>query len=42
MILEYGKDLAEGIRRALDSNDLEFILCRTISEAKTMLRQTKT
>lgn len=39
MILEDDEDLAEGISLSLDSRDLEFILCRTVEEAKTMLQQ---
>lgn len=39
MILEDDEDLAEGISLSLDSRDLEFILCRTVEEAKNMLQQ---
>lgn len=39
MILEDDEDLAEGISLSLNSNELEFVLCRTIAEAKSMLRQ---
>lgn len=34
MILEDDEDLAEGIRLSLCSDDLEFVLCRTIDEAR--------
>lgn len=39
MILEDDEDLAEGIRLSLNSENLEFVLCRTIAEAKDMLQQ---
>lgn len=39
MILEDDEDLAEGISLSLNSKDLEFILCRTIAQAKDMLQQ---
>ncbi len=39
MILEDDEDLAEGICLSLHSEQLEFILCKTISEAKNKLRQ---
>lgn len=39
MILEDDEDLAEGISLSLNSKDLEFILCRTIAEAKDRLQQ---
>lgn len=39
MILEDDEDLAEGISLSLNSKDLEFILCKTIAEAKEILRQ---
>lgn len=39
MILEDDEDLAEGISLSLNSKDLEFILCKTIAEAKDILRQ---
>lgn len=39
MILEDDRDLAEGISLALNSRDLEFILCRTIEEAKNELQR---
>lgn len=39
MILEDDVDLAEGISLSLNSKDLEFVLCKTITEAKEMLRQ---
>lgn len=39
MILEDDEDLAEGISLSLNSNDLEFVLCRTIAEARDILRQ---
>lgn len=34
MILEDDEDLAEGIRLSLCSDDLEFVLCKTIEEAE--------
>lgn len=37
MILEDDEDLAEGISLSLNSADLEFVLCKTIAEAKDML-----
>lgn len=37
MILEDDEDLAEGISLSLNSVDLEFVLCKTIAEAKDML-----
>lgn len=39
MILEDDEDLAEGISLSLHSEELEFILCRTIAEAKDRLQQ---
>ena len=39
MILEDDEDLAEGISLSLNSKDLEFILCKTIAEAKNILQQ---
>ena len=39
LILEDDEDLAEGISMSLNSKDLEFVLCRTISEARSKLRQ---
>lgn len=39
MILEDDEDLAEGISLSLNSKDLEFILCKTIAEAKDMLQR---
>lgn len=39
MILEDDEDLAEGISMSLNSRDLEFVLCRTIADAKNMLQQ---
>lgn len=39
MILEDDEDLAEGISLSLNSKDLEFILCKTIAEAKGILQQ---
>ncbi len=39
MILEDDEDLAEGISLSLNSKDLEFILCKTIAEAKDILQQ---
>ena len=39
MILEDDEDLAEGISLSLNSSNLEFILCRTIAEAKSKLQQ---
>lgn len=39
MILEDDEDLAEGISLSLNSEDYEFVLCRTIADAKEMLRQ---
>ena len=39
MILEDDEDLAEGISLSLNSEDLEFVLCRTVAEAKDRLRQ---
>lgn len=38
MILEDDEDLAEGISLSLDSGDLEFVICKTIAEAKNMLQ----
>lgn len=39
MILEDDEDLAEGISLSLNSEELEFVLCGTIAEAKGMLKQ---
>ncbi len=39
MILEDDEDLAEGISLSLQSEDLKFVLCKTISEAKNKLRR---
>ena len=39
MILEDDEDLAEGICLSLNSEDFEFVLCRTITEAKELLQQ---
>lgn len=39
MILEDDGDLAEGISLSLNSVDLEFVLCKTIAEAKDMLQR---
>ncbi len=39
MILEDDEDLAEGISLSLNSKDLEFVLCKTIAEAKDVLEQ---
>lgn len=39
MILEDDEDLAEGISLSLDSENMEFVLCKTILEAKNKLRQ---
>ena len=39
MILEDDEDLAEGISLSLNSKDLEFILCKTIAEAKDILQK---
>lgn len=39
MILEDDGDLAEGISLSLNSRDLEFVLCRTIGEAKSRLQK---
>lgn len=39
MILEDDEDLAEGISLSLNGEDMEFVLCRTVSEAKDRLRQ---
>ena len=39
MILEDDEDLAEGISLSLNSRELEFVLCKTIMEAKNELRQ---
>lgn len=39
MILEDDEDLAEGISLSLNSRDLEFVLCRTIAEAKSRLQK---
>ncbi len=38
-ILEDDTDLANGIRLALGSDELSFTICRTIKEAKTILKQ---
>lgn len=38
MILEDDEDLAEGISLSLNDGNLEFVLCRTISEAKNRLQ----
>ncbi len=37
LILEDDEDLAEGISLSLNSSDLEFVLCRTIAQAKKVL-----
>lgn len=39
MILEDDTDLAEGISLSLNSLELEFVLCRSIQEARKRLRQ---
>jgi DNA-binding response OmpR family regulator len=39
LILEDDEDLAEGISLSLNSNELDFILCKTIAEAKSILQQ---
>lgn len=39
MILEDDEDLAEGICISLNSDDLEFVLCRTVADAKSLLQQ---
>lgn len=39
MILEDDEDLAEGISLSLNSNDFRFVLCRTIGDARALLRQ---
>lgn len=39
MILEDDEDLAEGISLSLNSNELEFILCKTIADARNLLQQ---
>ncbi len=39
MILEDDEDLAEGISLSLNGENLEFVLCSTIAEAKKRLRQ---
>ena len=39
MILEDDEDLAEGISLSLNSKDFEFVLCKTIADAKDMLQQ---
>lgn len=39
MILEDDEDLAEGISLSLNSEDLEFVHCRTVAEAKDRLRR---
>lgn len=39
MILEDDEDLAEGISLSLNSEELEFVLCGTIVEAKGVLKQ---
>ena len=39
MILEDDEDLAEGISLSLNSEELEFVLCGTIAEAKGVLKQ---
>lgn len=39
MILEDDEDLAEGISLSLNGDGLDFVLCRTILEAKNRLRQ---
>lgn len=39
MILEDDEDLAEGISLSLNSIDLEFVLCKTIAEAKDILKR---
>lgn len=39
MVLEDDEDLAEGISLSLNSEELEFVLCGTIAEAKGMLKQ---
>ncbi|HBA96947.1 MAG TPA: DNA-binding response regulator [Lachnospiraceae bacterium] len=39
MILEDDEDLAEGISLSLNSKDFEFVLCKTIIDAKNMLQK---
>jgi len=39
MILEDDEDLAEGISLSLNSKDFEFVLCKTITDAKNMLQR---
>lgn len=39
MILEDDEDLAEGISLSLNSADLEFVLCKTIAQARDMLQR---
>ena len=39
MILEDDEDLAEGIRLSLNSSEFSFYLCRTIAQARELLRQ---
>lgn len=39
LILEDDEDLAEGISLSLNSNELDFTLCKTIAEAKSILQQ---
>lgn len=39
LILEDDADLAEGIRLALGTEELSFVLCRTVAEARTILKQ---
>lgn len=39
MILEDDEDLAEGISLSLSGKDFEFVLCKTIADAKDMLQQ---
>lgn len=39
MIVEDDADLAEGISMSLNDENLEFILCRTVAEARELLRQ---
>lgn len=39
LIVEDDEDLAEGISLSLNSDDLEFVLCRTVAEAQDIIRQ---
>ncbi len=41
LILEDDEDLAEGICLSLNNDNLEFFLCKTLSEARTQLRKGK-